>query len=160
MTTRDRDEHGRARNARPRDRLGRPLPRGSTGADVVEGIPEDLELSPEESLAYAQQLLDDDLPFHAHEVLEAAWKNGPDDQRMMWQGLAQIAVGVTHIERGNIKGAITLLERASWRLSLDEGPAPYRIDVPGLLAFAAALIDDLKAGVEIAPDRLYPRLFV
>ena len=36
---RDRDEDGRARNSRPRDELGRPLPIGSVG---VERIPEDI----------------------------------------------------------------------------------------------------------------------
>lgn len=157
MTTRDRDASGRPRNARPRDRLGRPLPRGSQG---VPTIPDDLELPPAETLAYAQRLLDDGLAFNAHEVLEAAWKNGPDDERMLWQGLAQLAVGITHIQRGNIKGAVSLLERGSWRLSRGHPPTPYGIDVAGLLGFAAALIDDLTAGVEIAPQRLHPRLVV
>ena len=75
MAQRDRDESGTARNARPRDALGRPLPRGSQG---VPRIPDDLDLPPEESLRYAQDLLDRGLAFNAHEVLEAAWKNGPD----------------------------------------------------------------------------------
>lgn len=100
------------------------------------------------------------MAFNAHEVLEAAWKNGPDAERMLWQGLAQIAVGVTHIQRGNRKGAVTLLERAVWRLARDDRAAPYGVDVPGLLAFAGALIDDLTAGVEITPERLCPRLVV
>jgi uncharacterized protein len=56
------------------------------------------------------------LAFSLHEVLEAAWKNGPDDERMLWHGLAQLAVGITHVQRGNVKGAITLLRRASANL--------------------------------------------
>lgn len=157
MTTRDRDASGRPRNARPRDRLGRPLPRGSRG---VEGIPADLELPPAETLAYAQRLLDDGLAFHAHEVLEAAWKNGPAAERMLWQGLAQLAVGITHIQRGNRTGAVSLLRRGSERLARSNRPAPYGIDIAGLLAFAAALLDDLAAGGEVAPQRLHPRLVV
>ena len=51
MVDRDRDEFGNARNSRPRDALGRPLPHGSQG---VERIPDDLELSPADSLTYAQ----------------------------------------------------------------------------------------------------------
>ena len=89
MAERDRDESGRPRSTRPRDALGRPLPHGSEG---VLRIPDDLELPPAETLAYAQDLLDRGLAFNAHEVLEAAWKNGPDDERMLWQGLAQLAV--------------------------------------------------------------------
>jgi len=50
-------------------------------------------------------LLDRGLAFSAHEVLEAAWKNSADDERMLWQGLAPLAVGITHVQRGNVKGA-------------------------------------------------------
>ena len=91
---RDRDAAGRARNARPRDGLGRPLPRGVAGQ---ERIPDDLVLPPAESLGLAQQLLDEGRPFHAHEVLEASWKSAPDAERDLWQGLAQIAVGLTRL---------------------------------------------------------------
>ena len=71
---RDRDDAGRARNSRERDELGRPLPRGVPG---VPRIPDDLSLTPAETLRYAQELLDAGLAFNAHEVLEAAWKQGP-----------------------------------------------------------------------------------
>ena len=157
MAERDRDESGRARSARPRDSLGRPLPYGSAG---VARIPDDLELAPAETLAYAQDLLDHGLAFSAHEVLEAAWKNGPDDERMLWQGLAQLAVGITHAQRGNVKGAMSLLRSASARLSHGDRPARHAIDIAGLIDFVDALIDDLAAGVEIAPERLRPRLVV
>lgn len=114
MTERDRDESGRPRSARPRDALGRPLPPGSQG---VPRIPDDLVLAPAETLAYAQELLDRGLAFNAHEVLEAAWKNGPAEEQALWQGLTQLAVGITHAQRGNVKGATTLLSRAApiWR---------------------------------------------
>ena len=148
MAERDRDESGRPRSTRPRDALGRPLPRGRNG---VPPVPNDLELPPAETLAYAQDLLDRGLAFNAHEVLEAAWKNGPDVERMLWQGLAQLAVGITHVQRGNLKGALTLLRRASARLAHDDRPAPYGIDAAGLVDYADALIDDLAQGVEITP---------
>lgn len=105
-------------------------------------------------LAYAQLLLDDGLAFNAHEVLEAAWKHRPSAERELWQGLAQLAVGVTHVQRGNVTGAISLLRRGADHLATVPAPAPYGIDVSGLLGFA----DDLAAGVEIAPARLHPRL--
>jgi hypothetical protein len=31
----------------------------------------------------------DALAFNAHEVLEIAWKNGPDDEKTLWRALAQ-----------------------------------------------------------------------
>ncbi|MFE2995067.1 DUF309 domain-containing protein [Nocardia sp. NPDC059246] len=155
-TGRDRDENGRARNARPRDRFGRPLPFGSAG---IPRIPDDLDLPPLETLDYAQRLLDDGLAFNAHEVLEAAWKSGPFAEKSLWQGLAQFAVGLTHIQRGNPKGARTLLERAAQRLAA-YGPAPYDIDTPGLEARAHALLTALDQGKPISDNDLRPRLTI
>jgi uncharacterized protein len=155
MTERGRDESGRPRNPRPRDELGRPLPQGSEG---VPRIPDDLVLPPAETLAYAQDLLNRGLAFNAHEVLEAAWKNAPDDERMLWQGLAQLAVGITHVQRGNITGALSVLRRASARITHDGGPAPHAIDAAGLIRYADQLIEDLVADEEITPERLRPRL--
>ncbi|MEW1808906.1 DUF309 domain-containing protein [Pseudarthrobacter sp. NPDC080039] len=37
-------------------------------------------------------------PFAAHEVLEARWKAGPAMERDLWQGLAQICVGLAHAD--------------------------------------------------------------
>jgi uncharacterized protein len=156
VAERDRDESGRPRSDRPRDALGRPLPQGSEG---IPRIPDDLNLPPSETLTFAQDLLDRGLAFNAHEVLEAAWKNGPDGEKTLWQALAQLAVGITHVQRNNVKGAITVLRRTSGRLTLDE-TAPYDIDVAGLADYADVLIDDLAANAEITPDRLRPRLVV
>jgi uncharacterized protein len=131
---RDRDATGRPRNARSRDALGRPLPRGATGG--VPGLPDDLHLDPQQSLAEAQRLLDAGFPFQAHEVLEAAWKSAPDAERDLWQGLAQLAVGLTHALRGNSAGAAALLARGADRLSGYAGTDPYGVDVAGLVGWA------------------------
>jgi hypothetical protein len=155
MVERDRDESGRPRSTRARDVLGRPLPQGSEG---VPRIPDDLDLTAAETLAYAQDLLDRGLAFNAHEVLEAAWKNGPDHEKTMWQALAQLAVGITHVQRGNVRGAITVLRRSSAGLALGNN-APY-VDVEGLVDYADVLIEDLTGGVEITPERLRPCLVV
>ncbi|MER6901906.1 DUF309 domain-containing protein, partial [Amycolatopsis sp. NPDC000740] len=90
MDSRDRDDQGRARNARPRDGLGRPLPYGSDG---VPRQPEGVQRTPAETLAEAQHLLDAGRPFHAHEVFEDAWKATDGPERELWRGLAQLAVG-------------------------------------------------------------------
>jgi hypothetical protein len=155
MADRERNESGRPRSTRPRDALGRPLPPGSDG---VPRIPDDLDLPPSASLAYAQDLLNRGLAFNAHEVLEAAWKNGPADERPLWQGLAQLAVGITHAQRGNLEGATALLRRGSARLGMVDHPAPYAVNVEGLIGWAAALADDLAAHAEISPARLHPAL--
>jgi hypothetical protein len=132
---RDRDAAGKARNARPRDELGRPLPRGAAG---VPTMPDDLVVTPAEALERAQRLLDDGRPFHAHEVLEAAWKAAPEAERELWRGLAQLAVGLTHARRGNAAGAARLLERAALRIGAYRDDPPHGVDVAGLVAFVAA----------------------
>jgi uncharacterized protein len=134
MGGRDRDSAGRARNARPRDALGRPLPHGSPGVDRV---PEDVVLSPDEALRQAQRFIEDGYPFHAHEVFEGVWKATEGEHRELWKGLAQFAVGLTHLQRGNSKGAVTLLRRAADRIAPHSAAAPSGLD-------AAALADDAR----------------
>ncbi len=130
---RDRDAEGRARNARPRDALGRPLPHGAAGE---ERAPEGLLRTPAEALSEAQRLLDAGLPFHAHEVLEDAWKSAPQAERQLWKGLAQLAVGRTHLLRGNPRGAATLLDRGAANVEPYAGDPPHGIDVAGLVRWA------------------------
>ena len=136
---RDRDDTGRPRNARARDALGRPLPRGVRGEPPV---PDDLALGPGATLVEAQRLLDAGRPFQAHEVLEAAWKLAPAPERELWQGLAQLAVGLTHALRGNPAGAQRLLERAAARLAGYADQPPHAIDVAGLIAWARVAASD------------------
>jgi uncharacterized protein len=175
---RDRDPDGRPRNARPRDALGRPLagdgagagaetaggagagaqPRaGAGGGSGEDRIPDDLLLAGPDAARLADELLRAGRPFHAHEVLEASWKTGPASERDLWQGLAQVAVGLTHAQRGNARGAVALLSRGVQRVrayqaaSSAASPAaspmedrPYGID---LAAFLSAS-DDLAARID------------
>lgn len=76
----------------------------------------------------------------------------------MWQGLAQLAVGITHIQRGNTAGAAGVLRRAADHLDEVDHPAPHGVDVDALGMHARALIDDLAHDVDIDVDRLRPRL--
>jgi hypothetical protein len=148
---RDRDAAGRPRSARPRDGLGRPLDRRVPGEPAV---PDDLVRTAATALSLAQQLLDNGRPFHAHEVLEASWRAAPPGERDLWQGLAQVAVGLTHARRGNQRGAAALLRRGAARIggyalasphgidaariSRDAGELAARIEQRGLAAVAEA----------------------
>jgi hypothetical protein len=145
---RDRDADGRARNARPRDGLGRPLPHGAPG---VERAPEGVVRSPGETLDEAQRLLDAGRPFHAHEVLEDAWKTGPADQQELWRGLAQLAVGLTHAARGNVAGARTLLDRGAGHVEAAADVATELGVAAGGLARWARRVDPADPG---PPPRL------
>jgi uncharacterized protein len=142
LADRDRDPRGRARNARPRDSLGRPLSRTGAGQSPPEDAP---ALPPAQALATAQQLLDAGRPFHAHEVLEATWKAAPAAERNLWQGLAQIAVGLTHAQRGNARGAAALLRRGAERIGAYPAPGPHDVDTAGLRRRSEALADRIDA---------------
>ncbi len=144
---RDRDAAGRARQARPRDRLGRPLPYGSPGVLPVSEEP----LPPAETVAAARLLLAAGRPFSAHEVFEARWKACPPEERDLWQGLAQLCVAITHAERGNSTGAGRLLGRARGRLMnyVAGGGPSYGLDLPDLLSRPELLSGpEVLSGVE------------
>jgi hypothetical protein len=134
VTDRDRDSAGRARQQRPRDALGRPLPHGSAGVEPVSEEP----LPPVETLDLARRLVQEGRPFAAHEVLEARWKAGPDEERGLWQGLAQLCVGLTHAARGNRIGAGRLLSRGSARLEEYDarGGPTYGLDLTAVVSCA------------------------
>lgn len=161
---RDRDQAGRPRNARRRDALGRPLPRDAAGSsDAAAGeerIPDDLSMPPQDTVRLADRLLRDGRPFHAHEVLEAAWKTGPADERDLWQGLAQIAVGLTHAHRGNARGAVALLRRGAQRVGEVPRPDRYGMAAERMTATALTLADEIERDglASIPPDALRPAL--
>lgn len=101
-------------------------------------MPDELHMSVDDTVALAQTYLDSGHPFHAHEVLEALWKTQPAGERDLWQGLAQIAVGLTHAMRGNTVGATTLLRRGAGRVANYSGDA-HGIDIVGVLTWAQAV---------------------
>ena len=156
MPGRDRDQTGRARNARPRDALGRPLPYGSPGEPRA---PEGVVRTPEEALREAQHLLDAGRPFHAHEVLEDAWRSRPDEERDLWRALAQLAVGLTHAARGNRAGAVTLLSRGARSLDgASAAAARHGVDDAGLVAWARRLAAAASTQQDLDLDLRPPRL--
>jgi hypothetical protein len=117
-------------------------------------VPDDLVLAGPDAARLAGQLLQEGRPFHAHEVFEASWKSAPPEIALVWRGLAQIAVGLTHARRGNARGAVALLRRGAQRVRVycDQAePArehdrdrPYGMDIAAFLAAS----DDLAARIE------------
>lgn len=56
--------------------------------------------------------------FECHELLEEYWKEHPGDLYAdTWVGLIQLAVGLYHERRGNLRGALKMLVQAELRLS-------------------------------------------
>lgn len=150
---RDRDPEGKARNARPRDGLGRPLPYGEEG---VARQPEGVVRTPDETLGEAQRLLDEGKPFHAHEVFEDAWKSAPEQERPLWKGLAQIAVGVTHLARGNTTGGARLLLRGADGIAPWAAGPPHGIDVAAVESWARQTADGIEGRATSGPVTVRP----
>ncbi|HEY5184462.1 MAG TPA: DUF309 domain-containing protein [Actinomycetes bacterium] len=134
---------------RPRDAAGRPLPPGSPGVEPVEDRPR----TPTEALAEADQLIHEDRPFAAHEVLEGAWKAAPEPERELWRGLAQIAVGMTHLQRGNLVGGERLLRRGAAALLPYRESAPHGLDVPRIVEAATGSADLVAAALAVDDRR-------
>jgi hypothetical protein len=137
------------RNTRPRDELGRPLPYGTAG---VEAQPEGVVRGPAEALAEAQRLLAAGRPFHAHEVLEDAWKSGPEAEAALWRGLAQLAVGITHAARGNAVGAARLIERGARNVAPYETDRPHGLDIAAVLEWSAQAVAEVGRGTPVQLD--------
>ena len=133
------------RPVRGRDAAGRPVPLDSP--EAVEPVPEEA-LPPYDALALARDLLERGRPFFAHDVLEAAWKAAPTPERLLWQGLAQVCVGLTHLQRGNPVGGARLLRRGADRLEghLRTGAATWGVDVARTVAAARARADAVEQG--------------
>jgi predicted metal-dependent hydrolase len=93
----------------------------------------------------AQALLTAGMPFHAHEVLEDAWKSADADERELWRGLAQLAVGLTHAARGNRHGAIALLNRGAASIAAFADRDPHGVDIAGLTRWTLAACNELQA---------------
>jgi uncharacterized protein len=93
--------------------------------------------SPPPQLAEGIRLFNQGRWFEAHEVLEDAWRAEPTDLRRLYQGLIQVGVGLLHARRGNLRGALAVLDRGLANL---EPFAPHRmgVDVGRLLREAAA----------------------
>ena len=127
---------------RARDAAGRPV--SADSPDAVEPVDEQ-DRAPAQALALARELLLQGRPFFAHDVLEAVWKVAPATERDLWQGLAQVCVGLTHHQRGNRVGAARLLRRGAGLLAAQVGPT-HGLDLGGVsrqaLAAAAAVEQD------------------
>ena len=61
--------------------------------------------------------------FEAHESWEDLWRSTKGPLRLFYQGLVQAAVGLHHLNRGNLNGARAQLSKSITKLS--EYPARF-----------------------------------
>jgi hypothetical protein len=108
----------------------------------------------EDDLQRFSQCWNDARFFDAHETLEPRWIKTRDRGL---RGLIQLAAAFHHLQRENLVGARTTLERAITRLT-DPENAPCAIDQPRLAQYAARVLASLGKipAAEIIANR--PRL--
>ena len=92
--------------------------------------------------------------FEAHEVLEGLWMRTRDRGQ---QGLIQLAAALYHAQRGNVKGARTMIDRALPRLR-DARAVSGPIDLDAMRAFAERFRDALDSTTADSLLESRPRL--
>ena len=83
--------------------------------------------------------------WHAHESWETLWRASADEDRDFYQGLIQVAAGLLHLQRRNLRGARAKLEEGIAKLRRYE-PAHRGIFVNELIGQGRRLLDELRDG--------------
>jgi hypothetical protein len=83
--------------------------------------------------------------WHAHEAWETLWRAAPDEERDFYQGLIQLAAGLLHLERRNLRGARNKLAEGLARLSKFQ-PTHRGIFVNELVGRGERILGDLDQG--------------
>jgi uncharacterized protein len=139
---RPRDPDAPPKPERPRDELGRPLSHDAENKLHMEDYG---SLSIEENHRLGIEHLNAGRYFPAHEAWEESWRKakGSADEEF-FKGLSQLGAGYTHLHRGNLHGAYTLLRRGAGRIQR-YGVEHLRIPVEELAAAALAQADQIEA---------------
>ena len=94
--------------------------------------------------------------FEAHEVWEELWLKAAEPERTFLQGIIQIAAAFHHYQRGNSRGAKSLL--AAGVAKLEQFPPTHRgVDLARLRDEASVWVESLAGGPETRSRRL-PKL--
>jgi hypothetical protein len=83
--------------------------------------------------------------WHAHEAWETLWRAAPEEERDFYQGLIQVAAGLLHLQRRNLRGARNKLSEGMDRLR-PYLPAHRGVFVNELMGEARRILDDLESG--------------
>ena len=155
---RPRDPDAPPKPKRPRDELGRPL---SWTAENRLSLEDYDSLSLEENHRLGIEHFDAERFFPAHEAWETCWKQAKETpEAEFFKGLSQLGAGYTHLLRGTLHGAHTLLRRGSGRILRYDSPHGG-VNVEELGGAARAQADEIeraeKAGSE-PPELRFPKI--
>ena len=83
--------------------------------------------------------------WHAHEAWETLWRAADDEDRDFYQGLIQVAAGLLHLQRRNVRGARNKLAEGLEKLAKYE-PAHRGIVVSELVAKGQLILNGPRPG--------------
>jgi predicted metal-dependent hydrolase len=83
--------------------------------------------------------------WHAHEAWETLWRAAEDKDRDFYQGLIQLAAGLLHLQRRNVRGARNKLSEGVAKLRGYQ-PTYHGIVISELVSRADRILGDLNAG--------------
>jgi hypothetical protein len=83
--------------------------------------------------------------WHAHEAWETLWRAAPDEDRDFYQGLIQVAAGLLHVQRRNLRGARNKIREGMDRLR-PYLPAHRGIFINELMGISSRLLAELNGG--------------
>jgi hypothetical protein len=142
------------RPERPRDEFGRPLPWGSESKLALLDYD---NFSIEKNHDLALDYFNEQQFFSAHEAWEGAWRKAiGTSEEEFFNGLAKLGAGLTHIQRGNSRGARTLIEKAIERIE-PAGPIHRGCEVARLCADLRAALSRLP-NTGSAPEFAFPSI--
>jgi hypothetical protein len=155
---RPRDPDAPPKPKRPRDELGRPLAHGDENLLHLEDYD---SLPLEENHRLGIEHLNAKRFFPAHEAWETCWKQAKQtDEAEFFKGLSQLGAGYTHLYRGNLHGAYTLLRRGAGRI-IPYGDEHRGVNARRLAAAAMAhalMLEQAEKHGRAAPDLSPPQI--
>jgi hypothetical protein len=83
--------------------------------------------------------------WHAHEAWETLWRAAGEKDRDFYQGLIQVAAGLLHLQRRNVRGARNKLAEGLAKLTPYQ-PAHRGIFVNELVGKGERILEDLNQG--------------
>jgi hypothetical protein len=96
--------------------------------------------------------------FQAHELWEEVWRELADVERILTQGLIQIAAGLYHLQQQRPQPAAGLLRKGLDKISQRVFALPVDLQVRALARDVAGLLDELEVPGRPLPDPTSLRL--
>lgn len=107
----------------------------------VPGPVEPVSITAEVAWREALALIENDLPFHAHEMFEQRWRCCPGNERDAWRLCARWAAALTHAARGNRTGARSIAQQCRETLQV-MSTVPHPIDRDAVARSLARILDE------------------